>query len=419
MKRIAIWIGLLVLVFGACGGSADGNGASGGGEGEDRTVLVDYKHDQFASSFLHYYPETVKVRPGDTVTFRQSWTGEPHSVTMGKVVDELFEVAPLVQDYENEEAARAGGLDEAIIERAVAAFSKVPNMTDRGFEVYQPGAKPCFVEDVDDVPEFSDAGENPDPKATCPTLGERQPAFNGRQGLYNSGFIPYQGSRGNTFVLPIADDATPGTYQYFCNYHYVEMHGTVEVVAAGEAIPSAGEVRRQAQREIAQDASAAISQVKKAKRNVFDAVDPPLIGLDTGKEMDLVAIDEFYPSKVEARVGRPVTWTMQGFTHTISFNVPKYFPIFTVDDDDDVHWDPKSYEPVAWDVPPLDENASPEAPPAPRKIDVGRWDGGGGFHSSGFLVPGDTFTVTFTKPGTYSFACVLHPQMVGTLEVKA
>ena len=35
----------------------------------------------------------------------------------------------------------------------------------------------------------------------------------------------------------------------------------------------------------------------------------------------------------------------------------------------------------------------------------------------GALLPGDSFSVTFTKPGTYPYACVLHPQMVGTLEV--
>jgi len=72
-----------------CGGGDDDGGSAAGG-GEERTVLVDYRHDQFASAFLRYYPEQVKVRQGDTVRFKQAWTGEPHSVTMGKVVDDLF-----------------------------------------------------------------------------------------------------------------------------------------------------------------------------------------------------------------------------------------------------------------------------------------------------------------------------------------
>ena len=52
-------------------------------------------------------------------------------------------------------------------------------------------------------------------------------------------------------------------------------------------------------------------------------------------------------------------------------------------------------------------------------VDVGTWDGKGGFHSSGALEHGDRFSVTFTRPGTYSYACVLHPQMVGTVVVRA
>jgi plastocyanin len=74
-------------------------------------------------------------------------------------------------------------------------------------------------------------------------------------------------------------------------------------------------------------------------------------------------------------------------------------------------------------VPPRPEQ--PEGPPGtgaepePRKVDVGKWDGKGGFRSSGALDPGETFTVAFSKAGTYSYACVLHPQMVGTLTVKA
>jgi plastocyanin len=417
MRRlVAIGASLLLvaMVTSSCGG--DGGSSN---SGEERTVLVDYRHDEFASSFIHYYPSKITVRPGDRVTFRQSWTGEPHSVTMGKVVDDAFELAPKVEQYANEEEARAGGLDEATISRAVATFSKLPSMTDQDNKIYQPGAQPCFVADYDDIPNFSDAGEHPDPSAKCPTAGKPQPAFNGRQGLYNSGFIPYQGSRGNTFELPIAEDATPGTYKYFCNDHYFSMNGTVEVVGKGKAIPSADEVRRQAQREIAKDASGPLAQVAKAEDGVFGDAKPPLIGLSTADDEEFVSINEFFPRKVAAKVGEPVTWSAQGFVHTLSFNVPKYFPIFRVDKSGKVTWDPKSYEPGAWKVPAMPEGAGPEDPPPPRAVDVGEWNGGGGFHSSGLLVGGDTFTVTFTKAGTYPFACVLHPQMVGTLVVKA
>src|SRR5688500_7293072 len=88
MRRLMVLACAMALVMAGCGG--DDGGESAGGDGEERTVLVDYRHDQFASAFLRYYPEQVKVRPGDAVRFKQAWTGEPHSVTFGRVVDELF-----------------------------------------------------------------------------------------------------------------------------------------------------------------------------------------------------------------------------------------------------------------------------------------------------------------------------------------
>jgi plastocyanin len=32
---------------------------------------------------------------------------------------------------------------------------------------------------------------------------------------------------------------------------------------------------------------------------------------------------------------------------------------------------------------------------------------------------GDTFTLTFTKAGTYPYACAVHPQMIGQVVVTA
>jgi plastocyanin len=113
-----------------------------------------------------------------------------------------------------------------------------------------------------------------------------------------------------------------------------------------------------------------------------------------------------------------VTWTIDGSLHTVSFNVPKYFPIFTVSDSGDVEWDPQAWKPVGWDL-DYEPRGFSEEEGEPLTLDAGRWDGKGGFHSSGALLPGDTFAVTFTKAGTYPFACVLHPQMVGTLTVNA
>lgn len=42
-----------------------------------------------------------------------------------------------------------------------------------------------------------------------------------------------------------------------------------------------------------------------------------------------------------------------------------------------------------------------------------------GAFRSGALDQGDSFTFTFTKPGTYRYVCSIHPQMTGTIAVTA
>ncbi len=38
---------------------------------------------------------------------------------------------------------------------------------------------------------------------------------------------------------------------------------------------------------------------------------------------------------------------------------------------------------------------------------------------SGNMVPGATFTCSFTTPGTYNYYCLYHPEMVGRIVVKS
>jgi plastocyanin len=159
--------------------------------------------------------------------------------------------------------------------------------------------------------------------------------------------------------------------------------------------------------------------VRKADKGQFGAdVKAPLAGLQLPDENSPVMVDQFFPPTTTTRVGKPVTWTIAGAAHTVSFNVPKYFPVFTVAKSGTVRWDPKSYRAVGFKVPQAPPVHGPEDSP-PQQIDAGTWDGGGGFHSSGLLAPGDTFTVTFSKPGTYLYACVVHPPMVAKVVVKA
>ncbi|MGN6789717.1 MAG: cupredoxin domain-containing protein [Rhodanobacteraceae bacterium] len=43
---------------------------------------------------------------------------------------------------------------------------------------------------------------------------------------------------------------------------------------------------------------------------------------------------------------------------------------------------------------------------------------GNGFKSSPALDTGDHYTAIFSKPGTYTYFCSIHPQMTGTIVVR-
>ena len=85
MRKITVAVVALALIASAC--------ASGTSE---RTVLVDYTHDEFASFFLFNFPKRIEVTPGTEIVFKQTWTGEPHTVTAGTSVDKALD-DPLLQ----------------------------------------------------------------------------------------------------------------------------------------------------------------------------------------------------------------------------------------------------------------------------------------------------------------------------------
>src|SRR5680860_1204242 len=82
-------VGFVLLVAACSSGSSD-----------EITVRVDYDHDEFATQFIRYFPDTIQVHPGDTVVFVQDWTGEAHTVTFGTKVDEMLAITkPLYERW--------------------------------------------------------------------------------------------------------------------------------------------------------------------------------------------------------------------------------------------------------------------------------------------------------------------------------
>jgi plastocyanin len=410
-----VLIGALGVAITSCGGAASG---------ASRTVLVDFSHDQFAGGFIGYFPNEVTLHPGDTVDFRQAWNGEPHTVTMGTMVDAAMTVyAAEVAKYGD------GSIPPDEQQKIDAAFQGLPGSEPSpSSAVDQVAAQPCFI----------DSGAPPAGGATpCPKRA--QPAFNGRQSYFSSGVIPYAGTSGNQVRVELADDIKPGTYHFYCNIHGPQMSGIIVVKPKGASIPSQSAVSRKAGAVLDKQAAPVLTAIKTASQQPFDIVRAAraahFIGPDEQPPADIagfnlagygyegpdsfVYVSEFLPRRITTTVGSKVTWLMVG-PHTVSFGVPRYFPLFSIDKDGTVKTDKRATDPVGG--PGFPEHL-PDNPPNPYVIDGGKWSGVGE-HSSG--LPIDTgsdqqlvgYSLTFTRAGTYNYACLIHPRMVGKVVVK-
>ncbi|MGI8792450.1 MAG: hypothetical protein ACR2H3_04645, partial [Acidimicrobiales bacterium] len=224
MGRLVLAGVTLAALLSGCGSSPTTTAPN-----QTRTVLVDYNHDEFAVAAFAYFPRTVQVRPGDTVEFKQAWTGEPHSVTMGSYVDEQLE--PLIDLFERVEST--GEFPEGEPEE-FENFEVPFAFSDEGLA--QRAAQPCYVDAADFDGTYPGDDEMPCPNQT-------QAPFNG-QAIYNSGLIPFEGVGGNTYKVELADDLPTGTYSFFCNVHGPLQFGKVEVKEPGSEIPSASAVAK-------------------------------------------------------------------------------------------------------------------------------------------------------------------------------
>lgn len=97
---------------------------------------------------------------------------------------------------------------------------------------------------------------------------------------------------------------------------------------------------------------------------------------------------EFYPSTITIDAGDSITWKYPaGEPHTVTFLGPKAAP------------------------PP------PNDPSVPAPAGGTSYDGST-YTSSGFMLFGGSYTLTFPKAGTYTYYCLIHGEMVGTVVVQ-
>lgn len=407
MRRgFVVAIGIVLLSSGCAGGRI---GA--------QTVRVDFSHDEFASHYWRYFPRTVYAHPGDEIVFDQQWTGEPHTVTFGTIVDEsLPRIDALEAKFGAAEPETEAEL-EAAMEQYEESSAELPIFAAYHEADDTNAVLPCYLESgVPPQGMRADLSGSRAPGKPCPQRA--QPEFDGTQSYYSSGFIAPEGPSGNTYRLPLSDDIAPGSYRFYCVIHFPEMQGRLVVEPPDAPLPDPSDVNETAQREIEELAGPlrrAFDEARagRARDPNGEAIRPPIAGYHAGEEFT-VAVDEFVPKVWRTKVGEPVTWTITG-AHTVSFDVPPYLPIYLTTEDGSVVRNP---------VVDRAAGGSPEAPPVdfvkqgPR-LDGGTWDGEG-FISSGLLggEPVSTYTLRVSKPGRYRYACLVHPPMVATLVVE-
>jgi plastocyanin len=276
--------------------------------------------------------------------------------------------------------------------------------------ITQNAGQPCYL---------SDGLPPEEPDEPCRDDDQEQPAFDGTHTYYNSGIIPFEGPRGNTYRVPLAEDIAPGRYMFYCAVHGFGQTTEVEVVPAGTDVPSADDVARAAREEIDEAAEPLVDLFRQAtSEGAIDVdgerIEGPFAGVDA-PFLEHTGINEFVPRERTVKAGEPITWKMMGADHTISFNVPRYFPIMEFLDDGTVRTNPMLDPPAGGAPEPPEQEGD-----GPLEIDGGTWDGEG-FWSSGLMAaqPFIEYTLRISEPGTYEYACLLHPPMVGTLEVTA
>lgn len=394
--------------------------------GEPITVRVDYEHDEFATQFIRFFPNQIQVHPGDTVRFIQDWTGEAHTVSLGTIVNEAMEVAgPLLEQYRDlpedqipEEALEAFFEAECTVP---ALYSECGGPPEEGLPAE--GEAPAgeegiptetVIDPIIALPCVVAAGAVPESDGPCPE--QELAPFQGTETFYNSGFLGFDTEGENRFDLQLSETIAPGTYNFFCAVHGLYQSGAMEVVPADQPIPEPAEVNAATRQELLEEVEPFQQVFARAQEGTFVIGGQQYSGRFSGLVDDRVVdglLNEFVPSEIEAQVGEPITWLMFG-PHTISFDVPEYFPIYDTNEEGEVIANEAIFYP-AGGSPEVEE----PPPGEPLIIDGGSWDGNG-FRSSGVLYSDEyvEYTLRITTPGTYPFACLIHPPMVGTVTVE-
>jgi len=394
MRRAGLLFGVFVLLLAACGKEQSAITSAG-----VATVEVDARSTPSNLEAIAFFPDSVSAQPGETVRFHSNFRGEPHTVALGTKIGQGLAVFDKLSPKEKESEETPPAIAKLKIPDFFPHFNGPPDFNT--LKLGQAAAQPCYL----------DAG---DPPANGPCAQRSQPDYSGKQALYNSGWLADDAS----FSVKLASDIAPGTYAFMCLVHGPEMRGKIVVVPSSQKAQTAAGVRAAGATQLNKLVAQLQPDVDKA--NSGSEPGKAQAGVDKGHEMFPAQAAIFVPRDVSIPVGGSVTWKV-GF-HTISFNAPtEARPVVVKTADGTVELNKKSLLPVRSPAkaPSSGAGGGSKQPPPPPTVDAGKWDGTG-FLSSGVLfTEGDYvfYKLTFTKAGTYSYECLIHPDMKGRVKV--
>jgi plastocyanin len=245
---------------------------------QNYTVVVDGPSTLGAENFVlgTYFPKTLSVRPGDSVTFDNRSSNDIHTVTFGVKSDRSDQPAVVT---------KSGQENPAVF-------------------------KPCFTTDP------------VRPKMTsCPPPTAGTPEFDGK-GFWNSGVIlptalPAEAGP-KTVTVKLAPDIAPGSYTVACLLH-PPMESTVQVVGSDAERQTPAQVAAAADRELGQAKAAAVGL---APPEPVPTASGTTVAASWGDKA--AAINRFAPETVSIKVGQTVTWRSLSswMPHTTSFQPP-------------------------------------------------------------------------------------------------
>jgi plastocyanin len=208
-----------------------------------------------------------------------------------------------------------------------------------------------------------------------------------------------------------------GTYKLVCLLH-PGMTGNIQVLARSKKVTSVGRVAKRARAEVQTDVRAAERIDLNKPRVDFD---PANAVVTVGAGSKRTSLFAFYPSALSVKVGTTVTF------RSGSINEPHNVGIGDI-----------NYQ---FSLLPL-VDLFPEGPTGPNQVNPFLFYGsdapdaqgvrtfaGAASHGNGFLatnvvwrgslIPGiaKETKVKFTAPGTFTYICQIHPNMVGTVHV--